>query len=74
MCQLTKYKKYKCLTIIWPTLRSDLFESILGIRYNIRALIEKEGIVRMGHKSPVRVGTGSSSKPGQAKPSQPRKK
>ena len=59
---------------IWSRLRRDLFESILEIIYNTRTFIEKEGLVRMGHKSPVRVGTGSSSKPGQAKPSQPRKK
>ena len=45
----------------------DLFVSFLKTRYNSRTLIEKEGTVHMGHKSPARVATGSSSKPGQAK-------
>ena len=43
-------------------------------RYNEGTFIEKEGIVSMGHKSPARVGTGSSSKPGPAKPSKTGKK
>ena len=50
------------------------FESILKTSYYVRKLIEKGGMVRMGHKSPARVGTGSSSKSGQAKPSKPGKK